>query len=97
MHIYIKERVKHYIINVSIFVTFCYFPSFLRAGAELVVTTSYQAWIQGLVQHQGITEDEAFNLIKKSVQIGKQACLEVAEEQGRFTFGLPKLVFPTLV
>ncbi|XP_045201371.2 uncharacterized protein LOC123554973 isoform X2 [Mercenaria mercenaria] len=57
--------------------------SFLRAGAEIILTVSYQASIEGFMKHLNITEEEACGLIKKSVYIARQACKEVAQETGR--------------
>jgi S-methylmethionine-dependent homocysteine/selenocysteine methylase len=60
--------------------------SFLRAGADVILTVSYQAFIDGFMKHLGITEDEAIGLIKKSVYLAKQACKEVALETGKHLF-----------
>lgn len=56
--------------------------NFLRAGAELVVTASYQASVHGFVEKLGVTEQKAIDLIKNSVHIAKQACKEVSQEKG---------------
>jgi len=56
--------------------------SFLTAGADVVVTVSYQISIKCLVTHLSVTKDEAFSLLKKSVQLAKQACDEVQQETG---------------
>ncbi|XP_060573759.1 uncharacterized protein LOC132731578 isoform X2 [Ruditapes philippinarum] len=56
--------------------------SFLKAGADVILTVSYQAFIDGFMKHLSITEDEAIGLIKKSVYLAKQACKEVAQETG---------------
>lgn len=56
--------------------------SFLYAGSEIVVTTSYQASVKGFMEHLCCSEDHAFGLIQNSVHLAKQACDEVAKEKG---------------
>lgn len=57
--------------------------NFLKAGAEIILTVTYQAWVSGFMQHLNISDEEAFELIKKGVSIARQACKEVAQETGR--------------
>ena len=40
---------------------------------------SYQASVGGFVEYLGVTEKEAVQLIKKSVELAKRACQEVAD------------------
>ena len=42
------------------------------AGADCAITASYQATVRGFVEN-GYSEDEAKNLIRKSVEIAKKA------------------------
>ncbi|XP_022918714.1 homocysteine S-methyltransferase-like [Onthophagus taurus] len=46
---------------------------FLRAGSNLIMTNTYQASVGGFVQHMKMTEPEAYELIKKSVELAKTA------------------------
>ncbi|CAH1117476.1 unnamed protein product [Phaedon cochleariae] len=46
---------------------------FLRAGADLIITNTYQANVDLFVKHLNLTENEAFDLIKKSVSLAKTA------------------------
>lgn len=55
---------------------------FIEAGAEIVVTGSYQASIEGLVEHAGVTEEQAYSLIKSSVELAQQAARESSQITG---------------
>jgi S-methylmethionine-dependent homocysteine/selenocysteine methylase len=46
---------------------------FITAGAQLIRTNSYQASVDGFRKHLGINEEESLNLIKKSVDLARQA------------------------
>uniref|UniRef100_A0A6V7KCW5 Hcy-binding domain-containing protein n=1 Tax=Bracon brevicornis TaxID=1563983 RepID=A0A6V7KCW5_9HYME len=46
---------------------------FLRAGAEIIETNTYQASIQGFVDHLGLTESESLHLIHKAVDLAEEA------------------------
>ncbi|KAF2266231.1 Homocysteine S-methyltransferase [Lojkania enalia] len=46
---------------------------YFRAGANVAITSSYQASIPGLINHLHITEGEARELVRKSVQLAKKA------------------------
>ncbi|KAF4521562.1 hypothetical protein B566_EDAN001282 [Ephemera danica] len=46
---------------------------FAKAGAQLIRTNSYQASIGGFREHLGLNEEESINLIKKSVELARQA------------------------
>ncbi|MGL4668913.1 MAG: homocysteine S-methyltransferase [Saezia sp.] len=46
--------------------------SYLKAGADCIGTCSYQASLEGFLQ-KGFTQEEAYNLIKKSAQLALQA------------------------
>jgi homocysteine S-methyltransferase len=45
---------------------------YFTAGADCAITASYQATIEGFARH-GLNKNEAVDLIKKSVQLAKQA------------------------
>ena len=45
---------------------------YFRAGADCAITASYQATIEGF-QKRGLTKNEAFHLIQKSVKLAKEA------------------------
>ncbi|XP_059489900.1 homocysteine S-methyltransferase YbgG-like [Neocloeon triangulifer] len=46
---------------------------FLKAGAELIRTNSYQASVGGFVEHLGLSEVQSLELIKKSVRLAETA------------------------
>ncbi|KAL4704149.1 hypothetical protein ACJJTC_012965 [Scirpophaga incertulas] len=46
---------------------------FLRAGADAIMTNTYQASIQGFVEHLGVTPEEGLTLIHKAVELAKTA------------------------
>lgn len=50
-----------------------FFDSYLEAGADIIITASYQASIEGFVEHCNKTVEEAENLIRSSVDIANQA------------------------
>jgi homocysteine S-methyltransferase len=59
---------------------------YFLAGADVAITSSYQASVTGLQQH-GLSEIEAHELIKKSVGLAQQARAEVVRrESGRECF-----------
>lgn len=45
---------------------------FFRAGANIAITASYQATLQGLAQ-RGLTDEQSIDLIKQSVRVAQQA------------------------
>jgi homocysteine S-methyltransferase len=47
--------------------------SFLQAGADLIETATYQASVTGFIKHLGVCSTEAENLIKKAVNIARNA------------------------
>jgi homocysteine S-methyltransferase len=47
--------------------------SFLESGADILITASYQASVGGFCSELGVSEDEALNLIGRSVAIAKEA------------------------
>lgn len=47
---------------------------FLRAGADLIMTNTYQASVGGFMEHLKITEDQSLALIEKAVDMAKIAC-----------------------
>lgn len=55
--------------------------SFLEQGSDIIETVSYQASLDGFMKHLGVTEDQAIQLIKNSVELARRACKEVAEEK----------------
>lgn len=61
-------------INTTI-ITIFFLPvcSYLEHGAEIITTSSYQASIPGFQKHLGISEEEAKELLKLSVELAKKA------------------------
>uniref|UniRef100_A0AAR5Q3K4 Hcy-binding domain-containing protein n=1 Tax=Dendroctonus ponderosae TaxID=77166 RepID=A0AAR5Q3K4_DENPD len=53
---------------------------FLRAGADLIITNTYQASIGLFVKHLNLTEEEAYALIKKSVELAHTAVERYLQE-----------------
>ena len=54
---------------------------YLRAGADIITSASYQATIEGFMK-RGLSHNEAARLIKLSVEIAKEAC---ANFKNKFT------------
>ncbi|RMZ70593.1 homocysteine S-methyltransferase [Pyrenophora seminiperda CCB06] len=46
---------------------------YYRAGANVAITASYQASIPGLVKHLQLNEQEAKNVVRKSVELAREA------------------------
>lgn len=46
---------------------------FLRAGADLIITNTYQASVGGFVEHLGVSEEEGYDLITRAVELAKRA------------------------
>lgn len=53
---------------------------FLQAGAELIMTSTYQASVGGFVRHLGINADDAYKLIGRAVDLAKEARDAYVEE-----------------
>ncbi|KAF5274687.1 hypothetical protein FQA39_LY07078 [Lamprigera yunnana] len=53
---------------------------FLRAGAEVIMTNTYQASIGGFMKYLNLTQEESYNLIKEAVNYAKTACERFEEE-----------------
>ncbi|CAH0401489.1 unnamed protein product [Chilo suppressalis] len=46
---------------------------FLRAGADAIMTNTYQASVDGFVKHLGVTQQEGVALIRRAVELAKRA------------------------
>ncbi|KAH7378766.1 Homocysteine S-methyltransferase [Pyrenochaeta sp. MPI-SDFR-AT-0127] len=46
---------------------------YYSAGANVAITASYQASIPGLIKHLGLSERDARNVVKKSVELAREA------------------------
>ncbi|KAJ8729443.1 hypothetical protein PYW08_001024 [Mythimna loreyi] len=53
---------------------------FLSAGADLVITNTYQASVEGFMEHLNVTAEEAVELIARAVQLAKRARDHYLEE-----------------
>ncbi|XP_077259069.1 betaine-homocysteine S-methyltransferase-like [Temnothorax americanus] len=53
---------------------------FLRAGADIIETNTYQATIDGFVKYLGITEEESLEIIRKAVAYAKDAVNAYSKE-----------------
>ncbi|XP_041358055.1 homocysteine S-methyltransferase YbgG-like [Gigantopelta aegis] len=56
--------------------------NFLDAGSDVVVATSYQASLDGFKGFLGVTDEEAYRLIRNSVHLARQACEECTHATG---------------
>lgn len=52
----------------------------VAAGADLVITNTYQASLEGFEQHLGVTRDQAYELIVRAVELAKRARTLYLEE-----------------
>lgn len=43
------------------------------AGADLIITNTYQASVQGFVDHLGVTAEQAYALIERAAELAKRA------------------------
>jgi S-methylmethionine-dependent homocysteine/selenocysteine methylase len=51
------------------------------AGADVLITNTYQASIGGFVTHLGLNEEESYELVKTAVHLAKKAhSIYMAEE-----------------
>lgn len=46
---------------------------YFSAGADVIITNTYQASIAGFVEHLGVTKDEAYALMVRAVELAKRA------------------------
>lgn len=46
---------------------------FFPAGADLIITNTYQASVDGFMEHLKLSEKESYDLIKESVKLAKIA------------------------
>lgn len=53
---------------------------FLRAGAQIITTNTYQASIDGFMKYLGLNQEESIDLIKKAVDLAKDAVTIFMEE-----------------
>lgn len=53
---------------------------FLRAGAEAILTNTYQASVDGFVEHLGLSKERSFQLIKETVHLAHSARAEYLKE-----------------
>ncbi|XP_031828670.1 betaine-homocysteine S-methyltransferase [Nomia melanderi] len=53
---------------------------FLRAGADIIETNTYQASVSGLMKHLSITEEESKNLLCEAVNFAKKAVKDYTKE-----------------
>lgn len=48
-----------------------FFFFLISAGADLIITNTYQASVDGFMKHLKLTEKESYDLIKESVKLAK--------------------------
>lgn len=51
----------------------CNIIFFFPAGAELIITNTYQANVDLFLKHLGLSEEDGYNLIKHAVYLAKMA------------------------
>lgn len=61
-------------------IIFIQFFHFFAAGAETIITNTYQADIELFHEHLNITREGAYNLIKEAVKMAKTAVERYLEE-----------------
>nr|AQT27066.1 putative homocysteine S-methyltransferase [Nilaparvata lugens] len=54
---------------------------YVKAGCEILITNTYQASIDGFKEHLGLELDECYNVIKRAVELARQAVDEEAVKQ----------------
>ncbi|MCG8575147.1 MAG: homocysteine S-methyltransferase [Flavobacteriales bacterium] len=59
--------------------------AYLRSGAQILVTASYQASVTGLVENLNLSEEEAQHLMEHSVQLANEAIELYQKESGDFS------------
>nr|XP_016925072.1 homocysteine S-methyltransferase 1 [Drosophila suzukii] len=55
---------------------------FLRNGADIILTNTYQSSVEGFVKYLGVTKDRGEELIQKSVELAKEAKKQYLTETG---------------
>lgn len=53
---------------------------FLRAGADLIITNTYQASVEGFMEHLGLTQQQSYELIIRGAELAKRARTLYLEE-----------------
>ncbi|XP_013162928.1 PREDICTED: homocysteine S-methyltransferase YbgG-like [Papilio xuthus] len=56
---------------------------YLRAGADIISTNTYQASVGGFVKHLGVSSEEALELIRLAVKLARRACDTYLEENSQ--------------
>ena len=56
---------------------------YLRAGADIITTNSYQASIGGFMKHLNLSYDQSSALIGESVKLARKACDIYGKENGK--------------
>lgn len=54
------------------------------AGADLIITNTYQASVEGFMEHLGLREEQAYELIVRAVELAKRARTLYLEEYQDF-------------
>lgn len=53
---------------------------FFSAGAHLIITNTYQASVDGFVEHLGVSPEQGYELIVRAVELAKRALNLYLEE-----------------
>ena len=54
--------------------------SYLEAGAEIIITSSYQASLQGFHDHMSVEDDKAMQYMESSVILAREAIDEYCSQ-----------------
>ncbi|KAM8716208.1 hypothetical protein ACLKA7_003140 [Drosophila subpalustris] len=69
---------------------------FLRKGADIILTNTYQSSVEGFMKHLGMTREESVALIEKSVHLARQAksqyFVELAAINGNIAATMPLIL-----
>lgn len=57
-------------------------PIHFIAGADVLMTNTYQASIGGFIKYLGLSKEASYQLIKRAVNLAKLACSLYAAEVG---------------
>lgn len=56
------------------------FYDYFAAGADLIITNTYQASVEGFMEHLAVTKEQAYELIVRAAELAKRARTQYLEE-----------------
>lgn len=72
----IIKKYKHRVLVGEAFFMLLYFKinyGIFTAGADLIITNTYQASVEGFMEHLGLTREQSYDLIVRAVELAKRA------------------------